>query len=146
MCPLSRALLALLSWQGYWPPYPAPAKRKNEVHTLPGNRQTAAGVQKLVLLVINVQVTTIFPQFAYKDKSNRRTINVWCKSLPVVVRTQRDLMEKEQFSTKQSKRGGRRVPRVGDRFVFSGCRFEVLEMNGRRVDKVRASREPAVEP
>jgi putative hemolysin len=40
----------------------------------------------------------------------------------------------------------RRVPRVGDRIVFSGWRFEVLEMDGRRVDKVRASREPAAEP
>jgi putative hemolysin len=39
----------------------------------------------------------------------------------------------------------RRVPRVGDRIVFSGRRFEVLEMDGRRVDKVRASREPAAE-
>ena len=39
----------------------------------------------------------------------------------------------------------RRVPRVGDRIVFSGWRFEVLEMDGRRVDKVRASREPAPE-
>jgi putative hemolysin len=39
----------------------------------------------------------------------------------------------------------RRVPRVGDRIVFSGWRFEVLEMDGRRVDKVRASREPAGE-
>jgi putative hemolysin len=39
----------------------------------------------------------------------------------------------------------RRVPRVGDRIVFSGWRFEVLEMDGRRVDKVRASREPSVE-
>ena len=37
----------------------------------------------------------------------------------------------------------RRVPRVGDRIVFSGWRFEVLEMDGRRVDKVRASREVA---
>jgi len=37
----------------------------------------------------------------------------------------------------------RRVPRVGDRIVFSGWRFEVLDMDGRRVDKVRASREPA---
>jgi len=35
------------------------------------------------------------------------------------------------------------VPRVGDRIVFSGWRFEVLEMDGRRVDKVCASREPA---
>jgi putative hemolysin len=39
----------------------------------------------------------------------------------------------------------RRVPRAGDRIVFSGWRFEVLEMDGRRVDKVRASREPAAE-
>jgi putative hemolysin len=39
----------------------------------------------------------------------------------------------------------RRVPRVGDRIVFSGWRFEVLEMDGRRVDKVRISREPAAE-
>jgi putative hemolysin len=39
----------------------------------------------------------------------------------------------------------RRVPRVGDRIVFSGWRFEVLEMDGRRVNKVRASREPAAE-
>ena len=39
----------------------------------------------------------------------------------------------------------RRVPRVGDRIVFSGWRFEVQEMDGRRVDKVRASREPAAE-
>ena len=39
----------------------------------------------------------------------------------------------------------RRVPRVGDRIVFGGWRFEVLEMDGRRVDKVRASREPAAE-
>ncbi len=39
----------------------------------------------------------------------------------------------------------RRVPRMGDRIVFSGWRFEVLEMDGRRVDKVRASREPAAE-
>ena len=39
----------------------------------------------------------------------------------------------------------RRVPRVGDRIVFSRWRFEVLEMDGRRVDKVRASREPSVE-
>jgi putative hemolysin len=39
----------------------------------------------------------------------------------------------------------RRVPRVGDRMVFAGWRFEVLEMDGRRVDKVLARREPAVE-
>jgi putative hemolysin len=40
----------------------------------------------------------------------------------------------------------RRVPRVGDRMVFAGWRFEVLEMDGRRVDKVRACREPVAEP
>jgi putative hemolysin len=37
----------------------------------------------------------------------------------------------------------RRVPRIGDRIVFAGWRFEVLEMDGRRVDKVRVAREPA---
>jgi putative hemolysin len=41
----------------------------------------------------------------------------------------------------------RRVPRAGDRIVFGGWRFEVLEMDGRRVDKVLAGREPpAAEP
>ena len=39
----------------------------------------------------------------------------------------------------------RRVPRTGDRIVFGGWRFEVLEMDGRRVDKVRASVEPVAE-
>ncbi|MFL5254854.1 MAG: hemolysin family protein [Rhodopila sp.] len=39
----------------------------------------------------------------------------------------------------------RRVPRVGDRIVFGGWRFEVLEMDGRRVDKVLAGHEPAAE-
>jgi putative hemolysin len=39
----------------------------------------------------------------------------------------------------------RRVPRAGDRIVFAGWRFEVLAMDGRRVDKVRASREAAIE-
>ncbi|HUB12625.1 MAG TPA: hemolysin family protein [Acetobacteraceae bacterium] len=39
----------------------------------------------------------------------------------------------------------RRVPRAGDRIVFAGWRFEVLEMDGRRVAKVRASREVAAE-
>ena len=39
----------------------------------------------------------------------------------------------------------RRVPRTGDRIVFAGWRFEVLEMEGRRVDKVRVSREPLAE-
>jgi putative hemolysin len=39
----------------------------------------------------------------------------------------------------------RRVPKAGDRMVFAGWRFEVLEMDGRRVDKVRATREPTVD-
>jgi len=39
----------------------------------------------------------------------------------------------------------RRVPGVGDRIVFGGWRFEVLAMDGRRVDKVMAGREPAAE-
>ncbi len=39
----------------------------------------------------------------------------------------------------------RRVPREGDRIVFGGWRFEVTEMDGRRVAKVSAMPEPAVE-
>jgi putative hemolysin len=39
----------------------------------------------------------------------------------------------------------RRVPRTGDRIVFGGWRFEVLSMDARRVGKVLAGREPAVE-
>jgi putative hemolysin len=39
----------------------------------------------------------------------------------------------------------RRVPRAGDRIVFAGWRFEVVEMEGRRVDKVRVSHEPLAE-
>jgi putative hemolysin len=39
----------------------------------------------------------------------------------------------------------RRVPRAGDRIVFGGWLFEVLEMDGRRVLKVRASRETLAE-
>ncbi len=39
----------------------------------------------------------------------------------------------------------RRVPRTGDRIVFGGWRFEVLEMDDRRTAKVRISREPLVE-
>ncbi len=35
----------------------------------------------------------------------------------------------------------RRVPATGDRIVFAGWLFEVAEMNGRRVERVRASRE-----
>lgn len=34
-----------------------------------------------------------------------------------------------------------RVPREGDRIVWSGWRFEIVDMDGRRVDKVLASRE-----
>ncbi len=37
----------------------------------------------------------------------------------------------------------RRVPRIGDRIVFGGWRFEVLKMDGRRVETVRVSREAA---
>jgi putative hemolysin len=40
----------------------------------------------------------------------------------------------------------RRVPRTGDRLVFGGWRFEVLEMDARRVERVRISREPVAEP
>jgi putative hemolysin len=35
----------------------------------------------------------------------------------------------------------RRVPHAGDRIVFAGWRFEVLEMDGRRVTRIRANRE-----
>jgi putative hemolysin len=35
----------------------------------------------------------------------------------------------------------RRVPQAGDRIVFAGWLFEVAEMDGRRVERVRASRE-----
>jgi putative hemolysin len=40
----------------------------------------------------------------------------------------------------------RRVPRVGDRIVFGGWQFEVLTMDGRRVERVRASREEEAQP
>ncbi len=36
----------------------------------------------------------------------------------------------------------RRVPRLGDKIVFAGWMFEVTAMDGRRVDRVRASRAP----
>ena len=39
----------------------------------------------------------------------------------------------------------RRVPALGDKVVFSGWLFEVLEMDGRRVHKVRASRQALAE-
>lgn len=40
----------------------------------------------------------------------------------------------------------RRVPREGDRIVWAGWRFEIVDMDGRRVDKVLASREEAGPP
>ncbi len=39
----------------------------------------------------------------------------------------------------------RRVPRLGDRIVFGGWLFEVTAMDGRRVERVRASREMLAE-
>jgi putative hemolysin len=39
----------------------------------------------------------------------------------------------------------RRVPKAGDRIVFAGWRFEVVEMDGRRVSRVQAMPEPAAE-
>jgi putative hemolysin len=39
----------------------------------------------------------------------------------------------------------RRVPRQGDRIVFSGWRFEVSAMDGRRIEKILVRREPAAE-
>jgi putative hemolysin len=39
----------------------------------------------------------------------------------------------------------RRVPREGDRIVFGGWLFEVAAMDGRRVERVRASREALAE-
>ncbi len=38
-----------------------------------------------------------------------------------------------------------RVPRHGDRIVFGGWLFEILDMDGRRVNRVRASREALAE-
>lgn len=37
-----------------------------------------------------------------------------------------------------------RVPKEGDRIVWAGWRFEIVDMDGRRVDKVLASREEVV--
>lgn len=37
----------------------------------------------------------------------------------------------------------KRVPKEGDRIVWAGWRFEIVDMDGRRVDKVMASREEA---
>ena len=39
----------------------------------------------------------------------------------------------------------RRLPRIGDRIVFGGWRFEVMEMDGRRVSRISAQPEPAAE-
>ncbi len=39
----------------------------------------------------------------------------------------------------------RRLPSTGDRIVFAGWRFEVMEMDGRRVSRVSAQPEPAAE-
>ena len=39
----------------------------------------------------------------------------------------------------------RRVPQAGDRIVFAGWRFEVLEMDGRRVARIQAMPEPTAE-
>lgn len=38
----------------------------------------------------------------------------------------------------------RRVPKEGDRIVFGGWRFEIVDMDGRRVDKVLAAKDEAV--
>ena len=40
----------------------------------------------------------------------------------------------------------KRLPKAGDRIVFGGWRFEVLEMDGRRVSRVSAQKEPAIDP
>jgi putative hemolysin len=39
-----------------------------------------------------------------------------------------------------------RVPREGDRIVWAGWRFEIVDMDGRRVDKVLATRDETVSP
>ena len=39
-----------------------------------------------------------------------------------------------------------RIPRAGDRFSWGGLRFEVVDMDGRRVDKVLVEREPGRTP
>ena len=77
-----------------------------------------------------------------KDNPHQRARKVGCKSLPLGVRTPSDLMEKGH----SLRRGLKAKEAVGECVGFSGWRFEVLEMDGRRVDKVRASREPAAEP
>lgn len=37
------------------------------------------------------------------------------------------------------------VPRAGEHFTVTGLRFEVVDMDGRRVDKVLVGREPPEE-
>jgi putative hemolysin len=37
------------------------------------------------------------------------------------------------------------IPRVADTFEYGGLRFEVVDMDGRRVDKVMVSRAPSVQ-
>jgi len=39
----------------------------------------------------------------------------------------------------------RRLPQIGDRITFAGWRFEILEMDGRRVSLVKASRDVLAE-
>ena len=38
----------------------------------------------------------------------------------------------------------RRVPKEGDRIVFAGWRFEIIDMDGRRVDKILVAKDDAV--
>lgn len=40
----------------------------------------------------------------------------------------------------------RRVPKEGDRIAWAGWRFEIMDMDGRRVDKILASRDELVPP
>jgi putative hemolysin len=39
----------------------------------------------------------------------------------------------------------RRLPQAGDRITFAGWQFEILEMEGRRVARVRAGRDALAE-
>ena len=38
------------------------------------------------------------------------------------------------------------LPQVGEHFDYEGWRFEIVDMDGRRVDKLLARREPATGP
>jgi len=38
-----------------------------------------------------------------------------------------------------------RIPRAGDHFIYNGLRFEVLDMDGHRVDKILVSAPPVSE-